>query len=201
MTTTKRTVIRERTDEHGAREWCALEVELREDQEGRPVLSICGSAGYVLTYAQAKKEALQYWESYFEDEPSQMKDMGERLGRKFRTARGAARFVLATDGELHGLDVYRETATGDKPSKVYVTHSCGQIREELLSFFPEVQPYLKWHLNNMRVSPARTERVTDAWGNIKVIGIPEGASWDYEPLPPEVIAWAEGLPATLGSKS
>jgi hypothetical protein len=34
----------------------------------------------------------------------------------------------------------------------YVIHSCGQIRKEIASFFPEVAPHLKFHLNGMNAA-------------------------------------------------
>lgn len=198
------TVIRERNgtgaagDPTGLVSWCALEVELRETPQGL-TLSICGSAGYVCTRAQAKREARLFWESFFEDCPEEIKAMNERCGTRFRSARAAARYVIASDGEFHGLDVFR-----DDGKRVYVLTSCGQIREELAEFFPETSAYYAWHLNGMRPSPAQPERrepATNAWGaaceRVVAPAVPAGETWVHEPLPPEVIAWANGLPGTL----
>src|SRR5262249_24522197 len=74
-------------------EWCELQVELRETPKG-PELSICGAAGYVVTYAQAKREALAFWESYFDEERGAIQEMNKRCGKRFTSARGAARYLL-----------------------------------------------------------------------------------------------------------
>ena len=171
--TIKRRLLRELPPEEGSgpREWCALEVEIRDVGDGKRRLSICGAAGVIVKRAEAKREALEYWESFFEESPEELKHMGERFGRKFRTARGGARFVLDTDGEFHGLEVDHESDDG---KWIYIGHSWGQIREEIARFFPEAMPYFKWHLNDMRPTQ-------------------DGKSWGYEPLPPEVIAWVENL--------
>jgi hypothetical protein len=90
-------------DKHS--EWCELQVELRDTDKG-PELSICGSAGYVVTVAQARRDALQYWTDFFDDSPADLVDMNRRFNRRFTSSRGAAKFVLDTDGEFHGLDVH-----------------------------------------------------------------------------------------------
>lgn len=128
-------------------EWCALEITHENDR-----LSICGSAGRVLPRAEAKKEALQSWENYFEDEPAEI------VRLKCRTAKGAAKKVIASDGELHGLDVFR-----DDGKEVYILTSCGQIREELARFFPEAAPLLPWHLNDLRAGCEHQEAL--GWGH------------------------------------
>lgn len=178
-------------DGKGPREWCRLEVEIREREPDKRWLSICGSAGYVLTPAEARREAREYWESFFEDSPDEIKAMNDRCGTNFRSTKSAARYVLDNDGEYHGIDA--EEYTLDGKDVVLVCHSCGQIREEIARFFPEAVPYFKWHLNGMRPSPERREMVENANGQIHEKITPAGAAWEYEPLPPEVIAWAEGL--------
>jgi hypothetical protein len=134
----EKTLTRRRGDR-----WCRIEVALEGDQ-----LSICGSEGRVLKRAAAKKEALEYWRNFFDDNPDELIEMNKRCGKRFTSATGAARFVLKSDGELHGLDV-----TGPETgSEVYITESGGQIRETLAEWFPEVVPYLKWHLNDMNAA-------------------------------------------------
>jgi hypothetical protein len=123
--------------------FCTLEVELREDHLSRPVLSICGVEGEILKRNAAKKHSLSYWESYFEDQPGEIQSMNKRFNKRFTSARGAAKFVIATDGEFHGLDVVSED---DK--EVMICNSCGQIRDSLADFFPEAIPFFQYHLNN-----------------------------------------------------
>jgi hypothetical protein len=169
--------------------WCELQVRI-EPRKGMATghFSICGAEGEIHSCASARRQALEYWEGFFEGSPNDLRELGERFDRRFKTPRAAARFVLETDGEYHGLDAYKVTE-----SKVYTVSSCGQIREEIAEFFPEAVPYFKWHLNDMRVSKVRTETVTDAHGRVSIREVPEGASWEREELPPEVLAWVEGL--------
>lgn len=148
------------------KEFCTLEVELRDRGEGLE-LSICGTAGDVVTRPTAKREAREFWVSYFEDNPGAIIEMNQRCGSKCRTAGGAAKFVINTDGEFHGLDVHI-----DKGKRVYVAHSCGQIREELTRFFPEVEPYFKWHLNHMNAACEHQEEL--GWGRGKDVAILRG---------------------------
>jgi hypothetical protein len=108
-------------------------------------VSICGSEGHVLTPAATKRAALQTWVNYFEENPAEIITMGQRFNRQFRTARGAAKFVIESDGDYHGVDVH---ATEGK--LVFVTESCGQIRETIAEWFPEFAGLLQYHLSDMR---------------------------------------------------
>lgn len=169
-------------------EWCRLEVELRD---GR--LSICGSAGEVVRAPLARRMAVEYWESFFEDQPDELRSMNERMGTRFRSPRAAARFVLSTDGEYHGIDMDHEDG-----SRVYLTHSCGQIREELVRFFPDVQSYFQWHLNDMHAEcvhqEARGETYTTHPGaECPDCGYKLGSAWTRRELPSDVIAWVQSL--------
>jgi hypothetical protein len=158
--------------DYGAREWCEAEVTLTTTPDGKVRLSICGSAGDIWDRTDAEAHAHEYWASFFEDQPEEMYAMGERFGTCFcGDVEKAANFVLAQDGDLHGLDVHDED--GDD---VYITHSCGQIRETLARFFPELTDYFHWHLNDMRASA-------------------DGESWEYEPLPENVLKWAQNFGA------
>jgi hypothetical protein len=122
------------------REFCRLEIELTD---GR--LSVCGSAGVVMSRKDAKKEGISRLESYFDGEPEARREINERCGMNCHTSRGAAIAVLRQDGEFSGLDVVTEDG-----EDVYVGHSFGQIREEMLQFFPDAAPLFPWHLNDMR---------------------------------------------------
>jgi len=140
----------------GSRKWCRLEVELR-GMLSKPEtleLSISGSAGVMMPRHEAEEDARLQWHQYFEDDPealgSLFKQHSQELADTIATLgctaeAAAAELVLAHDGPLHGLDVVAEDG-----STVYVGESFGQITETLSQWFPEVVPYLGWHLNHMR---------------------------------------------------
>jgi len=152
----KRSVTRTK----GAR-FCTVEVSLSD--EGR--LSITGSEGRIIRRTQAKKEALEYWRSFFEESPQEIFAMNQKCGTKFTSPTGAARYVLQVDGELHGLDV-EGPETGET---VRVVESCGQIQDTLVEFFPEIRPLLPWHLNDLRAGCEHQERL--GWGRGKTIAL------------------------------
>jgi hypothetical protein len=177
----RRTELREKDGQ-----FCRIEIKLRPTDHG-PELSICGTAGYIVTPAQAKREALEYWRSYFDDEPGEI----IRLGR--RTANGAAKYVLDVDGEYHGLDVLQEDGR-----KVYISHSVGQIVDELREWFPEYAQYLPYHLNGMHAECAHQRSRGETWqthpsAKCAECGYVLGSAWLYEPLPDHVIVWAVKL--------
>lgn len=127
-------------------EFCTLEVRLQPtvNADGVAVmrgarLSICGSSGMVMTLKRAREYTIDFWESYFSEGDEGILAM-HKLG--CRTARGAAKKVLASDGLVGDMT---EVSKG----VVHYVTSAGQIRDEILRFFPEVEPYLKWHLNDM----------------------------------------------------
>jgi hypothetical protein len=185
-----RTEIRERDGEYGEREFCRLEIELR-DRDGGPELSICGSAGYVYTERQARSQAREFWISYFEECPSYIEEMNKRCGTNFRSPKSAAKYVLDCDGEYHGLDIVEE-----RDGNVYVSHSCGQIRDELAQFFPELVPFFGWHLNNLNAAcehqDARGETYEQNPGSECLnCGWKLGHGWHKRTLPPEVASWAK----------
>ncbi len=134
-------ITRAGIDKPEGNRWCRLEIELSDDG-GR--LSICGSEGRILKTAAAKREALAYWESFFDESPAELDAMNKKCGKRFTSSKSAARFVIESDGDLHGLDVSREDERG-----AFITESCGQIRETLAERFPEAEPFFQWHLNDM----------------------------------------------------
>ena len=167
-------------------EFCELEIKLRD---GR--FTMTGTAGYIGTERAARREALSYWESYFEESPGEIQAMNQRFGRRFSSTRGAAKFVLECDGEFHGLDVVHQD-----DGEVYVCHSCGQIREEIARFFPEAKPYFAWHLNDMHAEcehqQARGETYQSHPGAVcPDCGYKLGSAWKKRELPAEVVEWAE----------
>lgn len=166
--------------EDGSR-WCRLEVRLEDvsvsvsrDGETSPRLrlSICGSEGEILLQEDAERAAVEYWQSFFEECPEELgslvmkwKDDLMPFFKECDTAEEAcARLVVSVDGPLHGIDVALE-----KDGRVYVLQSCGQIRDELEQWFPEVSPYLKWHLNDMNAGCPHQEAL--GWGRGKTINL------------------------------
>lgn len=176
-------------------EWCEVSIRLEEhlpEDEGdnRFRFSLTGMQGYILPRAAAKKQALEYWQSYFEDNEEELKDFAYKFGK--RTPLSAARHVLKVDGELHGLDIYKE-----EKNKVYITTACGQIREEIAEWFPEVMPYFEWHLNHLHSACIHQEVRGESYSTHPSVvcsdcGWKLGHAWNYRPLPPAVIAWARG---------
>lgn len=138
--------------------FCTLEVEL-SDHNGKGLeLSICGTAGRIQSRAQTKRDALDCWISFFEDQPAEIMEMNKRFNKRFISARSAARFVIATDGEFHGMDVVKEDG-----NNTFICDSCGQIREEIAEFFPEAKPYFEYHLNGMHAGCQHQRKL--GWGN------------------------------------
>jgi hypothetical protein len=144
----KRKITRVRGDRY-----CTVTIEL---EDGR--LSIVGSEGRVLSRKEAAKEALHSWINFFEDSPGEIDAMNRRCGKRFRSARSAAKYVVDTDGEYHGIDV--EWFEGDN---AFLCVSCGQIKETVADFFPEVAPLLPWHLNDMK--PGCEHQDALGWGH------------------------------------
>lgn len=165
--------------------FCTLELRL---SEGR--LSICGVEGYVVTLATARKEALEYWVSFFEGSPAELAALNERNDTRFRSPTTAARYVLQHDGESHGLDVVKETET-----HAYVGESFGQIRDALREWFPDVRPFLRWHLNDMHAECVHQEERGETYQTHPDAKCPDcgyalGSAWLKRELPPEVVEWA-----------
>lgn len=135
--------------------WASVEITF---ENGR--LSICGSMGEVLTMKEAKKQALEYWKSYFDDMPSEIIDMNKRCGSKCHNSLQAAKFVVATDGALHGLDVNHI-----EHGMVYLTNSYGQCIDSIareLPTFPNIEKIVNiwenWHLNDMKTGMPQQEQ-------------------------------------------
>lgn len=141
-------------------------------------LSICGSAGQLKLADDLREEALQYWVSFFEESPEELGDMFVRFQDNMirllqdadapkRTAEeAAAQHVLDVDGEFHGLDI---EGNEDADGNYRTVESCGQIREELAEWFPEVVPWFKWHLNDMKASCEHQEAL--GWNGTEDIAL------------------------------
>ncbi len=169
--------------------YCTLEIKLTNQPQGLR-LSICGNEGQILPRKVAEKEALAYWVSVFEENPDELTSMNERCGKKFRSPASAAKYVLAQDGDLHGLDVAKETTDKQGRDWVYICTSCGQIRETIREWFPESAPMLQYHLNDMRPACTHMMKQNQTEGTCPECGEVAGSKWFYEPLPPSVIEWA-----------
>lgn len=166
--------------------WCEIEIRL---ENGR--LSICGAEGRILSPAKARKEAREYWRSFFEDEPNELGRMAVEFGT--RKPATAARKVMEVDGEYHGLDVHAVY-----PSGICITESCGQIREELAKWFPEAVPYMGWHLNDMHAECIHQESRGETYSTHPGAVCPEcgwklGHGWNKRELPADVIEWARSF--------
>ena len=148
--------------------FCQLEIKLKD---GR--LSICGTEGRIERRAAAKKQALEHWRSFFDDEPAAIQEMNERCGTRFTSSAGAARYVVQQDGEFHGLDVLREDG-----NEVLCAESGGQIREEIADWFPEARPLLPWHLNDMKAGCEHQEAL--GWGRGKTIALDRSSATEAQ---------------------
>jgi len=137
------------------KEWCEMEAKLTYT-DGKTRLSITGTAGTVIPKRSGKKMAREYWEGFFEECPEELGRMAVEYGK--RTPRSAANYVLQVDGDFHGLDVHK-----DEDGKLYLVQCCGQIREELIRFFPDCEEYLPWHLNDMKAGCEHQEAL--GWGH------------------------------------
>ncbi len=115
-------------------------------------LSITGTAGDVTTPTRARREALERnIDTFTEGSGSGMTitDANRQWGTNFRSARACAQYVIDCDGEYVGLDYHASIGSG-RQERVLLTHSCGQITDELHDAFPEIRDLLPWHLNDMK---------------------------------------------------
>jgi hypothetical protein len=139
--------------------FCEVDIKVKD---GR--LSVCGIYGRVRTEAAAKKEAIGYWESFFEENPAEEFLMARKFDKRFKSSRHAAKFVVESDGDFHGLDV---VATVGK--KVLISEGWGQITDEIRKWFPRVAPLLPWHMNDMRAGCEHQRKMK--WGPGKTIAL------------------------------
>jgi len=154
-------------------EFVKVDLRLTLHQKGLAVLprmSITGCSGFICSEEAAQEQAMDCWISYFEE-------VGEGETLAFLREHGinvnvsdddieetAAKHVVNTDGEYHGLDVDYDLSDGDR---VFVTTACGQIVDEIKAAFPELRRFMSCHLNDMRPSK-------------------DGKAWLFETLPEEL---------------
>lgn len=158
-------------------------------KDGR--LSITGAEGSVTTVRAARKMAIEYWESYLDESPEEMVRMLKDYGK--RTARTAAKYIVETDGEFHGLDVHKVDG-----ARVYLTESCGQIVDTLREWFPELIPALPWHLNDMHAECEHQEARGETYKTHPGAECPDcgyqlGSAWTKRDLPAEIVALVGSL--------
>lgn len=166
--------------------WCEVEITLND---GR--LSICGTAGEIIVREDAEARAFGYWLDFFEGQPEEIIAMNKRCGSECYDAETAAQYVVDNDGPLHGVDVDSEDA-----DDIFVVDCCGQIRDEIAQFFPEVTPFFRFHLNDMNSAcehqEARGERYeTHPGAECLDCGWKLGHGWSKRELPPGVVEWAK----------
>lgn len=68
--------------------------------------------------------------------------------------------ITGMEGHVSQQCVSRDVVKREK-GDAYVMESCGQITDTLKTWFPEVAPYLQWHLNDMRAGCEHQE--TAGW--------------------------------------
>jgi len=131
--------------------YCTVEIGLRDG-----CLYITGENGCIVTPVRARRLAIEYWQTYFEEDSNFIHEMNERCGTHFRSARSAAKYVTRQNGEYHGLD-----AT-EVDGQVFLMQSCGCIHESIAKWFPEVKKLIPWHLNQLRAGCEHQEKL--GWG-------------------------------------
>lgn len=158
----KNVVSKRRMFREDGGEWCECTIELRENDKGELCLSITGAEGYVLTEEQAEAQAQEYLTSYFEEDPAALVSAGTVDPEE------AARNVLSIDGlDAGGLDL-SYPREGD-PDLYYATTGCGCMHDEISKWFPEVAPYVRYHLNDMKAGCEHQRAL--GWGRGKTIAI------------------------------
>lgn len=117
----------------------------------------------------------------------------ELLDGRLSICGSAGEVVRAPLARRMAVDVDHEDG-----SRVYLTHSRGQIREELVRFFPEVQSYFQWHLNDMHAECVHQEARGETYATHPGAECPDcgyklGSAWTRRELPADVSAWVQSL--------
>jgi hypothetical protein len=155
-------------------------------------LSVVGAHGRIVAERTARREALAYWRSFFEEQPAEIYDMRTRFpGFRGWTPAAAARFVVESDGPFHGLDVHRADETG-----VWITEGCGQCWDKMLAAWPELAGLRSWHLNDMHAECVHQEARGETWKTHPEAKCPDcgytlGSAWTKRDLPADVAKLAE----------
>ena len=130
-------------------------------------LAFTGMYGEVVSAEDAEEMALDYWARFLDDEPDELGRLIVRFPEiAMRAAQAdppaelsdtAAAFIVETDGKYHGLDVHLED--GDH---VYLVTGCGQCHDMLREWFPELNGYFEYHLNDL--SAGCEHQIALSWG-------------------------------------
>ena len=77
-------------------------------------------------------------------------------------------------------------------------HSWGQCVDAIVDFFPEMKPYMKWHLNHMHAECSHQRARGETWLTHSMAECPDcgyklGSKWLKEELPAEVVDFINGL--------
>ena len=173
------------------KEFCIVEMRL-ENHDGGHRYTMTGIVGNVLSPAEARRQALECWASFFEESPEERRAMNEKCGCNCRTSMGAAKYVVRHDGEYHGLDVVAgcDLPDGAKDGVIHVGHSFGLCRDDVSRYFPEFAWAWAHHLNDMHSDCEHQEAL--GWGSDKIghhcptCGYRYGSAWLARPLPAEI---------------
>jgi len=146
-----------------------LEITYRDPEHN--YFAMTGFTSTPVTLKEAKEEAYNTFLDYFSDLEN-IREMNERLGTKFRSAKAAVKYVLEVDGELHGFDNSLLTDEIEYEGKTYLfrSGSAGQHQErDLKDYF---------------IPPATFKELMNIWSkfhlkeeNPKLPSIPE-QDWD-----------------------
>jgi len=150
-------------------EW--IEAHVVIDDGGN--LSLTGSQGVIVPEDEARDMAREYWHSFFDDCPESIIDMNRRCGSNCHDSETATDYVLEVDGDLHGLDVWRED-----DERVYILESCGQITDDLISAFPVLKDIAPWHLNQMNAGCEHQDEL--GWGRDRDIALDRASATEIQ---------------------
>lgn len=120
--------------------------------------------------------------------------MNERCGTRFTSPTAAARYVLASDGELHGLDAV------ERDGAVMITESIGAQADAVRAWFPEAAPLLPWHMNDLHAECEHQQARGETYQTHPDARCPEcgyrlGSAWLKRDLPADIIALARTVGA------
>jgi hypothetical protein len=166
-----------------------IELRLQTGDKG-PRFTVCGTAGYILSEKDAERESQEFWESCLE-EGENLADFNRQNNSRYRSTERAARFLRSYEGAYSGLDVVYPSDV-DTDDKVFVAHSCGQIRSELQRFFPDFDWTFPHHLNDLHAGCEHQDARGETYKTHPDAVCPDcgyrlGSGWTYRPLPQSIL--------------
>lgn len=150
--TNKRTREAFRTD---GDEWYGVQVEW----DGKR-LSITGSYGEYMAEDDARRNAYEGWVDYFDGDDEAFGAFVKRFSG-ISTVEEAARYVLDSDGEFHGLDV--DPSAPGRDGYVAIGTGYGCVHDTIRAHFPELAPLIAYHLNDMTPGTPAQMAELDNW--------------------------------------